>query len=105
MLNKKQTDLLFQQNAILIGDADGMPRYRAVELLGKEAVDCVMGAGSRCRYSDVYGIGDCCILYLTYRGFQAAATYVNIREIETRESTKTRVKELELAVIKKRARV
>ncbi len=93
MLNKEQVNLLFRQNAVLIGDVDGMPRYRAEELFGKEAVGCVIGVESRCGYSDVYGIGNCGILYLTYRGFQAVATYANIREIEAQEAAKIKIED------------
>ncbi len=93
MLNKKQVDLLFQQNAVLIGDTDGMPRYRAVELFGAEAISCVVNAGSRCGFCDVYGIGNHGVFYLTRRGFQAAATYVNIQEIKAQEATKIKIED------------
>ncbi len=89
MLNSKQVDQLFQQNAVLIGNADNIPEYRAVELFGKKAVDYVMSTNCRNGYYNAYGIGNYDAPYLTYRGFQAAATYVNIREIEARKSAKT----------------
>jgi len=88
MLNSKQVDQLFQQNAVLIGNADGMPKYRAAELFGKEAVDYVMGRDYRNGYYKEYGIGNFYASYLTYSGFQTAATYVNIREIEVQETAK-----------------
>ncbi len=88
MLNSKQVDQLVRQNAVLIDNADGMPKYRTVELFGEEAVDYVMGTNYRNGYYNAYGIGNYDAPYLTYRGFQAAATYVNIREIEARESAK-----------------
>ncbi len=47
MFNKKQVNLLFQQNSVLFGDVDGMPRYQAAELFGAEAVDFVMGMKGR----------------------------------------------------------
>ncbi len=93
MFNKTQVDQLFQKNAVLIGDTDGMPRYRAMELLGEEAVKCVVNAGSRCGFCDVYGIGNHGVFYLTRRGFQAAATYVNIQEIKAQEAVKIKIKD------------
>ncbi len=93
MLNSKQVDQLFQRNAVLIGNADGMPKYRAAELFGEEAVDYVdyvMGMNCRNGYYNEYGIGNYDASYLTYRGFQKAATYVNIREIEAQEAAKTK---------------
>ncbi len=86
MLNKEQTDMLFQQNAVLIGEVDGMPRYRAVELFGEEAVDYVMGRDLRNGYYNVYHIKGCGTCYLTCKGFRAAATYVNLREIRDLEA-------------------
>ncbi len=88
MLNSKQVDQLFQQNAILIGNEDNVPKYRAVELFGEEAVDFVMDMNCRNGYYNGYGIGNYTVRYLTYKGFQAAATYVNIREIEVQETAK-----------------
>ncbi len=93
MLNSKQVDQLFQQNAILIGNADGMPKYRAVELFGEEAVNYVMGTNLRNGYYNMYGIRNYDASYLTYKGFQVAATYVNIREIEALESVKAKTED------------
>ncbi len=92
MLNSKQVNLLFQQNAVLIGDVDGIQRYRAAELFGEEAVDYVMGMNCRNGYYNEYGIGNYDAPYLTYRGFQKAATYVNIREIEAQEAAKPKMR-------------
>ncbi len=86
MLNSKQVNQIFRQNAILIGNADGVPEYRAVELFGEEAVDYVMGTKGRNGYYNGYGIGDYNLFYLTYSGFQAVATYANV--IEVRELCK-----------------
>ncbi len=93
MFNKEQTDLLFKQNSVLFGDVDGMPRYRAMELFGEEAVSCVVNVGDRCGFYDVYGIGNHGIVYLTHRGFRAAATYVNIQEIKTKEATRIKIED------------
>ncbi len=90
MLNSKQVNQLFQQNAVLIGNVDGMPKYQAVELFGEEAVDFVMGMNCSNGYYNEYGIGNYDAAYLTYKGFQTAATYVNIREIEAQEAAKTK---------------
>ncbi len=41
MLNSKQVDQLFWQNAVLFGDCDGVPKYRMIELFGEAAVKFV----------------------------------------------------------------
>ncbi len=38
ILSKAQVDALFQREAVLLGDSDGVPEFRAVALFGKEAV-------------------------------------------------------------------
>jgi len=91
MLNSKQVDQLFRQNAILFGNKDGVPKYLAVELFGKEAVDFTINSDWHDGYYNEYGIGNYDASYLTYRGFQEAATYVNIREIEAQESAKIKI--------------
>ncbi len=93
MLNKEQVNLLFRQNAVLIGDADGMPRYRAEELFGEEAVDYVMSRDCRNGYYNWYSIRGYDAPYLTYRGFQVVATYVNIQEIKAQEATRIKIED------------
>ncbi len=104
MLNRKQVEQLFQQNAMLFGNCDGVPECRVVELLGQESVDYVMDTNPRNGYYNEYGIRDCSMPYLTYGGFQVAATYVNVREVEKRQSDKIKAKELGLTVIKTRVK-
>lgn len=79
MLNKTRVRGLFERYAVLFGDTDGVPEYQAVNLFGEEAV---VFAKRLCREScSAYGIGDFTAGYLTFKGFQIAATYANVAEI------------------------
>lgn len=85
MLNKTRVRELFERYAVLFGDADGVPEYQAVNLFGEKAV---VFAKRLCREGcGAYGIGDFTAEYLTFKGFQMAATYANIVEIrQTQEA-------------------
>ncbi len=104
MLNSKQVDQLFRQNAMLFGVCDGVPEYRVVELFGKAAVDFAVSLRDNQRNYNGYGVRDYTAHYLTYTGFQVAATYANVREVEKKEADKSRAKDLGLTVIKMRAK-
>ncbi len=104
MLNSTQVNQLFRQNAMLFGNCDGVPECRVVELFGEEAVDYVMRKDYCEGFYNGYGIGDCTVGYLTYKGFRVAATYANVREVKKREADKSRAKELGLNVIKMRVK-
>lgn len=83
-LNKAQVSALFEQEAILMGTEDCVPEYRAAELFGKEAVAHAMNL-SRAnpgRYVNGYGVADYTLIALTFRGFQAAASFHNVQVLE-----------------------
>lgn len=79
-LNKAQVTALFEREAVLIGESDCIPEHRAVALFGKKAVKHAqdMNGSKRGLYVNGYGIGDYTMNYLTFRGFQAAASFHNI---------------------------
>ena len=79
-LNKAQVAALFEREAILICTEDSVPEFRAVALFGKEAFEHVrkMPPGT---YWNVYTAGGSAITYLTFRGFQAAASFHNVQLI------------------------
>ena len=56
-----------------------MPVFRAAEVFGHRAVQ--FACNPRERLGNTFGIGDFQLDYLTYRGFQQAASYANVEEI------------------------
>ena len=83
ILNKAQVDALFQREAVLLGTADGVPDFRAVALFGAAAVKHAKGMRATTgRYLNGYGIGDFTLFSLTYRGFQAAASFYNVQQLQ-----------------------
>lgn len=91
MLNSQQVRLLFENEAVILGNYDGVPLYRATELFGVEAAKFAakmkhidMGH-RRVYYNGSFGIGDYQCDYLTMDGFLAAATYANVQEIKAKE--------------------
>ena len=64
---------------MLIGTADGVPVYRAVEVFGRQTAQ--FACNPRERLGSTFGIGDFQLDYLTFRGFQQAASYANVEEI------------------------
>ena len=83
MLNCAQVKALFEQEAILIGSQDVVPEYRATELFGKEAVGFVSRCSKTGNWFNCFGIGGFQLFYLTYAGFQQAASYANVQTICT----------------------
>ena len=81
LLNSEQVRQLFEQEAILIGSRDGVPVYRAVELFGSDAAWYAYGLANAGMYSNIFGVGDFQLHYLTFRGFQQAASYANVQAI------------------------
>ena len=83
MRNISEVRKLFEREAVLFGARDGVPEYRAVQLLGADAVKFAkrLPGGN---YSG-YGIGDYTAYYLTESGFYAAVTYVNVKEVKQAE--------------------
>ena len=81
-MNAAQVRAAFEREAILLGREDWVPEDRAVALFGKEAVDHArhlngMSAGGQ--YVNGYGVGDFTLMALTFRGFQAAASWYNVQ--------------------------
>lgn len=85
VLNKKQVQNLFDQEAVLLGTTDGVPLGRAVALFGKDAVDHAqhLSAGV---HMNGYGVGGYTLPYLTLRGFQAAASFNNVQLLREKEA-------------------
>lgn len=77
VLNAEQVKALFMQEAILIGNTDAVPLYRAEELFGTEAAQFAV----KSKNSNSFGIGNFDLPYLTYKGFQFAASYCNVEKI------------------------
>lgn len=82
MLNSEQVKCLFEQEAILIGNSDGAPIYRVAELFGDKAAEFAGKYGTAGVYNSRFGVGDFDLHYLTFRGFQQAASYANVLEIK-----------------------
>lgn len=78
IMNKAMVDELFRREAVLIGSSDCVPEYRAAVLFGKDAVK----HAKTLKLWSGYGIGDFTMGYLTYLGFQAAASYHNVRQLQ-----------------------
>ena len=78
IFNKAMVDALFQRDAVLIGHEDCVPERRTAILFGEDAVKHAKSL----RHWNGYGIGDFTLGYLTYKGFLAAASYSNIRQLQ-----------------------
>lgn len=62
IMNKAMVDSLFQREAVLLGNEDHVPEYRAVALFGQDAVK-----HAKCiNHWNGYGVGDFTMGYLTY---------------------------------------
>lgn len=81
LYRKEDVKRIFDKNKILIGESDAVPEYIALEIFGKDAVAFVKHLDKRGLCSNGYGIGVYTLMYLTLRGLELAATYVNIRTI------------------------
>lgn len=80
VLNKAQVDALFRREAVLLGSRDGVPVSSAAVLFGEAAVKFAY-SGHSGEYWNGYGVGDYTLVYLTYRGFLAAASYYNVQQL------------------------
>ena len=80
-LNKAQVTALFEQEAVLMGTEDHVPECRAVAMFSMEAVEHVkaMNRATPGRYANGYGAGNYTMYALTFRGFQAAASFHNVQ--------------------------
>lgn len=76
---------MWRSEAVLFGDREGVPLYRAKALLGAEAVAHVADRdrykGNMGRFLNGYGIGDYTAEYLTKSGFMTAITFLNVKAI------------------------
>lgn len=86
-LNKAAVETLFRQEAVLMGSEDRVPAHRAEALFGRDAMKHVksLNASSPGRYLNGYGVGDYTMVALTYRGFQAAASFYNVQLMRREE--------------------
>ena len=80
-LNKAQVAALFEREAVLMGSEDMVPEHRAAALFGNDAVEHAkrMDGAAHARYTNGYGVGDYTMFALTFRGFQAAASFYNVQ--------------------------
>lgn len=87
-LSLREVELLFDSEAVLFGNRNGVPMHRARQLFGEKAVMYVKEFQSTIRDSKEYKVywnaytlnkKDFFIAYyLTFDGFKLAATYVNV---------------------------
>ena len=82
-MRKAAVDVMFQQEAVLIGGMDIVPEHRVAYLFGEDAVEYVrrMELSGKCQYMRGYHFGDFTLLTVTFEGFQAAASYHNAQQI------------------------
>lgn len=80
-INAAQVRALFEREAVLLGAVDGVPESRAAALFGEDAVGHArrLNSSKAGVYANGYGVGDFTMEYLTYRGFQAAASFYNVQ--------------------------
>lgn len=84
-INKVQAAKLFAVNAVLFGQANGMPERTATELFGADAVAFAKRQENTGIAFNGYGIGGFTAEYLTEYGFYIAATYYNVKRLEALE--------------------
>lgn len=83
ILNKDQVDALFRREAVMLGSEDRVPEYRVAAIFGKGAVEHAhrLDRGNPGRYASGYGVGDYTLDALTFKGFQAAASFYNVQQL------------------------
>lgn len=86
ILNKAQVDELFRREALLIEQRDVVPEYSAEALFGTEAVAFAKHTGGPGRAFNEFGIGNESPPYLTYMGFQIAASFYNVRTLRQNDA-------------------
>ena len=87
-LNKAQVAALFEREAVLMGSEDMVPEHRAAALFGNDAVKHAqsMDRTAPGRYANGYGVGGSTMFALTFRGFQAAASFHNVQVLRREEA-------------------
>ncbi|WKY47067.1 hypothetical protein Q5O24_11950 [Eubacteriaceae bacterium ES3] len=79
MLNKAQVQELFEKEAVLFGETDGVLIERAIELFGEKATDYAQKPQTG--WYNGFGVGNFTAYYLTLTGFMRAASWANVAEI------------------------
>lgn len=92
-LNKAQVEQLFNENAVLFGSSDVVPKLAVIRLFGQKALDFIyrmkpMENGLLAGY----GIGEYTAGALTKKGFFISATYCNVSIIRDCEREQERRK-------------
>lgn len=80
MFNSAQVKELFEKEAVLFGIRDGVLVERATELFGSKAIDFASKVAKD--WINGFGVGNYTAYYLTFAGFQQAASFANVEEIE-----------------------
>jgi hypothetical protein len=80
MMNSAQVRELFEKEAILFGDCDGVTIGRTMELFGNDAANYANDHSKG--WANGFGIGDYTAKYLTLAGFRRAASFANVEEIK-----------------------
>lgn len=80
LLNKEQVDALFHREAVMISTCDVVPKFRVAALFGPDAANHICRVAPNA--SGGYGIGDYTLMYTTYKGFLAAASFYNVKQLK-----------------------
>lgn len=82
-MNAAQVKALFEREAVLFETEDRVPSFRAAALFGQGAVDHArnLNAAQPGKYENGFGIGTFTLYALTFKGFQAAASYYNVQQL------------------------
>lgn len=88
-MNAAQVKTAFEREAMLLGSEDMVPENRVAALLGKEAIDHVkrLDRVNPGQYTNGYGVGNFTLMALTFRGFQAAASWYNVHLVSKESET------------------
>lgn len=78
LYRKEDIEKIFDREKLLIGEADAVPEYIALEIFGEDAVEFAKRLDKYGMNANGYGIGDHTLFYLTLKGMKTAATYVNV---------------------------
>lgn len=78
MFKENEVRQLFDKDSILIINRNVIPDYAVKKLLGEDAYEHAVRTLNG-KYHNAYGIGDFSLNYLTYEGFQIAATFYNVK--------------------------
>ncbi|MDY3010448.1 MAG: hypothetical protein SOR93_04185 [Clostridiales Family XIII bacterium] len=85
MFKEQEVKMMFEKESVLIGHSDVIPERAVERYFGKEALSFA-GKCENGKHYNGYGIGNFTAMYLSYKGFQIAATFSNIKEIEKFEA-------------------